>query len=112
MEAVAIVIIGGGIAGASVAYFLAQMGVRDVLVLERSSVAAGASGRASGLVAFLAASHAGQAALLKASADFYAAWERQIGGPSAITRAGALLPVGAAGAPALAREVDVMRAAG
>ena len=111
MEAVAIVIIGGGIAGASVAYFLAQMGVRDVLVLERSSVAAGASGRASGLVAFLAASHPGQAALLKASADFYAAWERHIGGPSALTRAGALLPVGAAGAPALARAVDVRRAA-
>jgi len=112
MEAVAIVIIGGGIAGASVAYFLAQMGVRDVLVLERSSVAAGASGRASGLVAFLAASHAGQAALLKASADFYAAWEGRIGGPSAVTRASALLPVSPAGAPALAREVDMMRDAG
>jgi len=83
MEAVDVVIIGGGIAGASAAYFLARLGVRDVLVLERSSVAAGASGRASGLVAFLAASHPGQATLLKASADFYAAWEEQIGGLSA-----------------------------
>ncbi len=112
MEAVDVVIIGGGIAGASAAYFLARLGVRDVLVLERSSVAAGASGRASGLVAFLAASHPGQATLLKASADFYAAWEEQIGGLSAITRVGALLPVGAADAPALAHEVAIMCDAG
>ncbi len=112
METVDIVIIGGGIAGASAAYALAQLGVRDVLVLERSSVAAGASGRASGLVAFLSASHPGQAALLKASADFYAAWEGRIGGPSAVTRAGALLLVGATDAPALAREVATMRDAG
>ena len=112
MEAVDIVIIGGGIVGASVAYSLADLGVRDALVLERSSVATGASRRASGLVAFLAASHPGQAALLKASADLYAAWQERIGAPPAVTRAGALLPVGAAGADALAREVAMMRDAG
>ena len=102
-EAVDVVIIGGGIAGASAAYVLARLGVRDVLVLERSAVAAGASGRATGLVSFLATAHRGQAALLKASAGFYAAWEARIGGPPAVTPAGALLPVGPAGLPALAR---------
>src|SRR5260370_41356580 len=98
-EGVDVVIIGGGIAGASAAYFLARLGVRDVLVLERSAIAAGASGRASGLVVFCEANHPGQAALLKASADLYASWEAQIGGQSAIMRVGALMPVSAADLP-------------
>ncbi len=111
-ESVDVAIIGGGIAGASAAYFLARLGVRNVLVLERSAVAAGASGRASGLVVFCEATHPGQAALLKASADFYAAWEEQIGGPSAITRVGALMPVSAPDVGSLEQEVALMQAAG
>lgn len=43
-----VVIIGGGIVGVSAAYFLAEAGVRSVMVLERSTVGAGASGRAAG----------------------------------------------------------------
>ncbi len=111
-ESVDVVIIGGGIAGASAAYFLARAGVQRVLVLERSAVAAGASGRASGLVVFCEANHPGQAALLKASADFYADWEREIGGPSAITRVGALMPVSAPDVASLEREVGIMQEAG
>src|SRR6185437_616208 len=111
-ESVDVVIIGGGIAGASIAYFLARLGVRDVLVLERSAVAAGASGRASGLVVFCEATHPGQAALLKASADFYAAWEREIGGPPAVTSVGALMPVSAPDVSSLEHEVALMQAAG
>jgi glycine/D-amino acid oxidase-like deaminating enzyme len=94
------------------AYFLMREGMRNVLVLERSAVAAGASGRASGLVGFFATNHPTQAALLKASADLYAAWEQEIGGPSAITRVGGLLPAGEADLHALEREVAIMRDAG
>lgn len=111
-EAVDVVVIGGGVAGASMAYFLARSGGRNVLVLERSTVAAGASGRASGLVSFCATNHPAQAALLKASADLYATWEQEIGGPSAITRVGGLLPASEADLPALEREVAIMRDAG
>ena len=49
MRTAEIVIAGGGIVGASVAYHLAARGVRDVLVLERGARAgAGSTGRATG----------------------------------------------------------------
>lgn len=111
-ESVDVAIIGGGIAGASAAYFLAQQGVRNVLVLERSAVAAGASGRASGVVSFLAVNHPGQAALLKASRDFYHAWEWHVGGGEALHRAGGVWLANASERAALEREVGVMQGAG
>ena len=42
-----VVVIGGGIIGTSTAYFLKQRGV-DATILEASSIAAGASGKAGG----------------------------------------------------------------
>jgi sarcosine oxidase subunit beta len=45
-----IVIIGGGIIGVSTAYHLARMGAGKVLLLERTQLAAGATGMSSGLV--------------------------------------------------------------
>src|SRR5262245_15818880 len=44
-----VVVVGGGIVGASVAYHLATLG-RDVLVLERHGIASGTSWHAAGLV--------------------------------------------------------------
>lgn len=46
----AVVIIGGGIIGCSVAYHLAKAGITDVLVLERNQLSSGATARAAGLV--------------------------------------------------------------
>ncbi len=40
-----IVIIGGGIIGSSLAYYLAQRGIRDVVVLEREYISSGSTGR-------------------------------------------------------------------
>lgn len=49
MQKAEIVIIGGGVVGASVAYHLTQRGCRDVLVLEReSSLGLGSTGKATG----------------------------------------------------------------
>ena len=111
-ELVDAVIVGGGIAGASIAYFLARLGVRDILVLDRAAVAAGASGRASGLVSFLVTGHPLSAALLKASADFYADWEEQVGGAPAINRVGGVLLASASERDGVARDLRVMREAG
>src|SRR5215813_6874049 len=46
----AVVIIGGGIFGCSIAYHLAKHGQRDVVVLERNAIASGTTPMAAGLV--------------------------------------------------------------
>jgi len=45
-----VVVVGGGVAGASCAYHLRRLGARRVLVLERGSLAAGSSSRSTGFV--------------------------------------------------------------
>jgi glycine/D-amino acid oxidase-like deaminating enzyme len=112
LESVDVAIVGGGIAGASMAYFLAREGVRNVLVLERSAVASGASGRASGLVAFLTSGHPAQAALSKASADLYYNWTELVGGAPAISPVGGLALVPESDRTVLEHEVGLMREAG
>ena len=50
-----IVIIGGGVVGCSVAYHLAELGVRDVVLFERKSLTSGTTWHAAGLVGQLRA---------------------------------------------------------
>src|ERR1044072_9411435 len=50
-----IVIIGGGVGGASVAYHLTQLGERDVLLLHRDELTSGSTFHSAGLVGQLRA---------------------------------------------------------
>src|SRR4051812_5046627 len=50
------VVVGGGVAGASVAYHLAQLGWRDVVLLERAELTSGSTFHSAGLVGQLRAS--------------------------------------------------------
>src|SRR5262245_30823575 len=45
-----VVIIGGGIQGASIAYHLAQRGLTRVVILEKSTLGSGWSGRTGGMI--------------------------------------------------------------
>src|SRR5207245_4218204 len=45
-----VVIIGGGVTGASIAFHLTAVGARDVLLLERKFLASGGTGRSVGIV--------------------------------------------------------------
>ena len=70
VEHAKIVIIGGGIIGASTAYHLAQLGEADCIVLEQGSVTNGSTWHAAGLVGQLR-NNANVTQLLKYSVDLY-----------------------------------------
>ena len=55
MDQASVVIVGGGIAGASIALHLARLGQRDVIVLEREALVSGTTSHAPGLVGQLRA---------------------------------------------------------
>lgn len=48
MQTAEVVIIGGGIFGANLAYALATRGMRDIILLEQDGIASGSSGKATG----------------------------------------------------------------
>jgi len=50
MRTAEVIVVGGGVNGASTAFWLTQLGVRDVLVLDRRHLAAGATGKSGALV--------------------------------------------------------------
>jgi glycine/D-amino acid oxidase-like deaminating enzyme len=65
-----VVIIGGGVIGTSVAYHLARLGCRDVLLLEQGRLSCGTTWHAAGLVGQLRASESGTR-LVQYSSDLY-----------------------------------------
>lgn len=76
-ESAEVIVIGAGVQGASLAFHLAQRGVR-VLVLERETVAAGATGRSSGFVR-MHYDLASDARLAWASFPYFRDWAGMVG---------------------------------
>ncbi len=73
-----IVIIGGGIIGCSVAYHLAKLGKKDVVLIERAKLTSGSTWHAAGLVGQLRTS-ANITQLLKYSVELYDNLEQETG---------------------------------
>ena len=82
------IIIGGGVHGASLAFHLAKRGVKAI-VLEKNFVAAGATGRSSGLVR-MHYDLRQDTELAWASFQYFRNWKDMVGGNSGFTRTGFL----------------------
>ena len=93
------IIVGAGVQGASLAFHLAERGMRP-LVLERATVAAGATGRSSGLVRMHYDVEA-EARLAWRSHAYFCDWEKRVGGESGFTVVGFLQMVPPDEIPAL-----------
>jgi sarcosine oxidase subunit beta len=81
-----VVVIGGGVNGASIAYALAARGVKAVLV-EKGALASGASGRSSALVR-MHYTNEWDARLAWASFPVFRHWAELMGGPDVFTHTG------------------------
>ena len=85
-----VVIVGGGIAGCSLAYHLTELGWRDVVVLEQGLLAGGTTWHAAGLVGRLRTSTS-LTAINQYSADLYQKLEQLTGHPTGWKQVGSLI---------------------
>jgi 4-methylaminobutanoate oxidase (formaldehyde-forming) len=83
------VVVGGGIAGASVAYHLASLGWRDVVLLEQNELGAGTTWHGAGAVGRLRMS-SGLARMNERAAQLYGRLEAETGLPTGYRRVGGL----------------------
>ena len=95
-ERAAVVIIGGGIMGASLAFALVERGVRDVLVLEKRAVASGASGKTGALLRQHYSNHP-EATLAQRSLQIFKHWDEIVGGECGYDPCGLIVTVATTG---------------
>ena len=84
-----VVIIGGGIVGASIAYHLAKLGWSDVVLLERKRLTSGTTWHAAGLVGQLRAT-ANLTKLARYTTELYASLEAETGQATGFMQRGSL----------------------
>jgi 4-methylaminobutanoate oxidase (formaldehyde-forming) len=84
-----VVIIGGGVVGCSVAYHLAKLGWRDVILLERKQLTSGTTWHAAGLIGQLRAT-ANMTKLARYGAELYGNLEAETGVATGFRRVGSL----------------------
>lgn len=105
-----VIIIGAGVHGASLAFHLTRRGTRTIVV-ERSTVAAGATGRSSGLVR-MHYDLLSDARLALASLPWFQEWGERVGGDCGFTVTGFIQVVGPGKAERLLANVADLRAIG
>ena len=74
-----VVVIGGGIIGTSVAYHLAHMGWKDVVLLERDRLTSGTTWHAAGLMVTFGSTSETSTELRKYTRDLYSRLEAETG---------------------------------
>src|SRR5258708_35107729 len=83
-----VVVVGGGIIGTSVAYHLAHIGVRDVVLLERDRLTSGTTWHAAGLMATFGSTSETSTELRKYTRDLYLRLEAETGLATGLRQAG------------------------
>jgi heterotetrameric sarcosine oxidase gamma subunit len=78
-ERARVVVVGGGIIGTSVAYHLAHLGVRDVVLLERDRLTSGTTWHAAGLMATFGSTSQTSTELRRYTWDLYSRLEAETG---------------------------------
>jgi sarcosine oxidase subunit beta len=106
-----VVVVGAGVMGASVAFHLSKRGVRQVLVLEKTGIAAGGTGKSA---AFLRMHYTNEPEARMAIASFpvYQHWGDVVGGDCGFTSTGFVMTVLREDAEALRRNVAMLKRLG
>ena len=86
---VEIAIVGGGVAGCSVAYHLTKLGARDVALFERGALTSGTTWHAAGLIMQLRLSHS-MTAMARHNVELYASLEAETGQATGFKQNGTL----------------------
>lgn len=105
-----VIIIGGGVQGASLAFHLAERDVKAT-VLEKKFIGAGATGRSSGLVRMHYDTEV-DSRLAWESFQYFRNWQERVGGACGFTRTGFIQIVSPAHAEALKANVAMHQAIG
>lgn len=83
-----VVVIGGGVMGTSVAYHLAEMGCRDVVLLERDELTSGTTWHAAGLMVTFGSLSQTATEVRKYTRDLYARLEAETGQATGLRQCG------------------------
>lgn len=102
------VVVGGGVIGASIAFHLTRLGLRDVLLLERGRLAGQATGQSGALVR-THYTNAPEARLALAAIPWFEQWAERVGGNCGFVPTGFLQIVGPADTAALQRNIMMLR---
>ena len=103
-----VIIIGGGVTGASIAFHLAALGVRDVLLLERKFLAAGGTGRSVGIVRQLYPTPETSQMVVRSLAAFRG-FHDIVGGESGYIGCGVVIGISTAMRVKLEETIDLQR---
>jgi sarcosine oxidase, subunit beta len=111
MPSAAVIVIGGGVNGASTLFHLAQAGVKDILLLEQGHLAAGATGKSGALVRMHYTNPA-ETQLAVQSLKIFQHWGELVGGECGFTPTGFVHVVGPAYEGELRATVAMQRSLG
>jgi sarcosine oxidase subunit beta len=105
------VIVGGGVTGCSLAFQLAGLGMKRIVVLERRFVGSGGTGRSVGIIRQLYPTPE-TTQMVTRSLGVFERFGDAVGGESGFVRSGALIGVSAAMRPSLEKTLALQRGLG